>query len=335
MKERINWIDWAKAMAITMVVFGHIPQAGDAFLLDYVCTFHMPLFMFLSGYLTKVRTARDEMHKLWRSLVLPYLVYNLLFYPYWLVRHLAEDHGQLSLWETVVRPVAGVLLLQTETPFSAVVNGVTWFLVALLIMRLVLLACHRTAHPQRWLSVAALVCVPLYVLNEYSLFTTSLTSIGLLKCMPFYVLGFLTRRHHLLDDIRLRRDALSAMACLGASLSGLLALTATDDFSLRMLLFYAVSLTATYGVVYFCKTLNSLAPVAVVTVSMGTLMIMGLHWMCIGVANELVERLLRMTTDIIYSTPAAVLLALLIVAAIYPLILWARRHCPLLLGQSR
>ena len=29
MKERINWIDWAKALAVTTVVFCHLPQSQE------------------------------------------------------------------------------------------------------------------------------------------------------------------------------------------------------------------------------------------------------------------------------------------------------------------
>ena len=42
--DRINWIDWAKFLAITMVVFGHIPEEEGSFLPNYVCTFHIPFF---------------------------------------------------------------------------------------------------------------------------------------------------------------------------------------------------------------------------------------------------------------------------------------------------
>ena len=51
--NRLNWIDWAKVIAISFVVFGHIPQVSGSFPQHYIVTFHMPLFFFISGYLTK------------------------------------------------------------------------------------------------------------------------------------------------------------------------------------------------------------------------------------------------------------------------------------------
>ena len=31
--NRVNWIDWAKALAISFVLFGHIPQIKGSFML--------------------------------------------------------------------------------------------------------------------------------------------------------------------------------------------------------------------------------------------------------------------------------------------------------------
>ena len=60
--ERIDWIDAAKALAITLMVFGHVLQsltpAGIAhgtgilwYVNDGIYLFHMPVFFFVSGYL--------------------------------------------------------------------------------------------------------------------------------------------------------------------------------------------------------------------------------------------------------------------------------------------
>ena len=112
MKERINWIDWAKFMAITLVVLGHIPLKSGHPLHIYIYYFHMPLFMFISGYLTKRRpTISENLKKDWISIIRPYLLYNLAFYPYWVVRKYIESNADLSIFEYVVKPVLGVCFL--------------------------------------------------------------------------------------------------------------------------------------------------------------------------------------------------------------------------------
>lgn len=62
MKERIIWIDQLKGIAILQVVIGHIlwfPMGfrnvviNKCLLLNFIYSFHMPLFIFLSGIVIK------------------------------------------------------------------------------------------------------------------------------------------------------------------------------------------------------------------------------------------------------------------------------------------
>lgn len=81
--ERILWIDIMKGILICLMVFGH---CGAPFT-KVIYMFHMPAFMFLSGY-----TTRPERHNilsyLWtkcKSILFPYVLWNtifLIFYSY-------------------------------------------------------------------------------------------------------------------------------------------------------------------------------------------------------------------------------------------------------------
>lgn len=56
MKERLEHIDYLKAVAITLVVLGHILIAITPLRFEYkpvqiIYSFHMPLFFFLSGFI--------------------------------------------------------------------------------------------------------------------------------------------------------------------------------------------------------------------------------------------------------------------------------------------
>ena len=55
MKDRIEFLDIAKAICIVLVVLGHLnpvpePQAWAAFV-KVIYSFHMPLFLFVCGFL--------------------------------------------------------------------------------------------------------------------------------------------------------------------------------------------------------------------------------------------------------------------------------------------
>ena len=70
-KKRITWIDMAKGYGIILVILGHLKF--DMFR-DWIFTFHMPLFFFLSGYVfsTKYDFVTFLKRKC-RSMILPYL----------------------------------------------------------------------------------------------------------------------------------------------------------------------------------------------------------------------------------------------------------------------
>ena len=84
-KERILWIDYTKSICIYLVVLGHtlIPQP----MTDFIYTFHMPLFFFLSGCLfsfEKNPTFEGFITKRFKRLMIPYLWINLITYLFWL-----------------------------------------------------------------------------------------------------------------------------------------------------------------------------------------------------------------------------------------------------------
>ena len=140
--NRLNWIDWAKALAITFVVYGHIPAERGDFLHNYITSFHMPLFFFISGYLTKKEyMGKETLTKYWHTLIIPYLCYNIIFYPYWAIRF-TIDHSTTD-WFEYIKPIIGTIMLQIKTPFNDYLNGVTWFIAALFMMKIILSTCNK------------------------------------------------------------------------------------------------------------------------------------------------------------------------------------------------
>lgn len=332
MQARINWIDWIKFFAITIVVFGHIPEERGCFTMRYVYDFHMPLFMFVSGYLTKRSPSfSDNLKKDWTGIILPYLLYNLVFYPYWAVRAYVADGLPLSIFNYVVRPLLGLLFFQVDSPISLSVSGVTWFLAALLLMRFVLDIGLRLKYKHVFWALMAVLSVGFYVFNEAYRFNTSLTITGLTKCFPFFLAGFLL--HGKLQTERYSRSGILTLTIL--SLAGSTGLTwiqmQTDIHFQQMALFYLVAILAITGFVGLSMLFNPIRSRIVVNISIGTLIIFGLHWMVIGCVNMVFQKLLGIT-EIIYTPWQAMLLALAIEALLYPLIKIAP---PMWLGKRK
>ncbi len=93
MKQRINWVDYAKGIGIILVVYAHLLSSGlhaglaipeHFFLLSdsTVYGFHMPLFFFLAGLFARQsllkRGVGDFITDKFRFIAYPYLVWSLL-----------------------------------------------------------------------------------------------------------------------------------------------------------------------------------------------------------------------------------------------------------------
>ena len=329
--QRINWIDWAKTTAITMVVFGHIPEATGSFLVSYICSFHMPLFFFISGYLFKVRkNYKEELHKLRTSLIIPYFIYNIIFYPYWLIKYYIEHEGVLPFYEIITKPIFGTFFLQIETSYTSSLNGVTWFLAVLLIIKITLIIIHKK---EKTIIVVGFIIITTNVLNNYFHFARSLTIVGLLESSPFYLLGYLTKKHEIL--FKANRNNLITGICL-IFLSTIIhysRLYIPETTCNMLIISYALCICAIFGICYICKSLNNVASKKVINISIGTLMIMGVHWMFIGVANKLLEHYYNLEDGIVYSWYNALILSIIIEACIYPFIVIAIKRKPILLGK--
>lgn len=101
MGQRINFIDYAKAIGIFLVVLAHTPLKSE--ITDWIYVFHMPLFFFLSGYLFDIKrypTFNGFMVRRFHQLVIPYFFINLFTYFLWLFvfRHYGAESEIAITW---------------------------------------------------------------------------------------------------------------------------------------------------------------------------------------------------------------------------------------------
>lgn len=81
MKERIENVDYVKGIMIFLMVMFHInyiesiqPVTG------IVYAFHMPVFLFYSGYFLSVsKPLKTRLYNIFRSLIIPYIIFEVLY----------------------------------------------------------------------------------------------------------------------------------------------------------------------------------------------------------------------------------------------------------------
>ena len=103
----------------------------------------------------------------------------------------------------------------------------------------------------------------------------------------------------------------------------------------HLALFYPFNLCFLFTVLFGCKLVDCYAPRWMVNLSVGTLVVIGLHWMVIGGFIHVLCPLVGISWTANMLWYEALFLTALIVVSIYPIIVWSKRHMPVLLGKSK
>ena len=336
-KERINWIDWGKALAVCTVVFCHLPQSQEWFYYRYLQSVIIVIFFFLSGYLKKDRgSERENWRKYWHSLILPYFLYNAIIYPYWILKYYMT-HGVTPDLFHAMRPIIGTFLLQHDSTYAEPLNGPLWYLPAILIMHITIDLCRRTRHQHFIMVTLCIVSVILYAANKYWYFAPNLTPMALMRDLPYYYIGYVLGQHKKFRNTKGKTGITGCVCCLIGSLllfAWHLHAYFAGQHLLQIILFYPVNIGFLFGALYGCKLLDRYKWSVITNLSMGTLVIIGLHTVIISGVNLVNEHIRGLHNVICYEWYEAILVSIIVIALLYPIIIFGKYHFPILLGKQ-
>jgi len=185
-------IDWLKAFAIVLVVVGHAIQysLGRDFdsniIFRGIYSFHMPLFIFVSGYLISPGKKVGFLWKQFKLLMIPFLVWMVLYAFYY--RRLDLQIGHWSILPVYYLDI-----------FKSPGRGGLWFLWALYLIDVVYFFLRQSRY---FYSLSIVLVVLLHIGSS---FYPVLGSCGLGSLMfyyPFFLLGCLMRQYQFADRIR-------------------------------------------------------------------------------------------------------------------------------------
>ncbi len=332
--NRLNWIDWAKVFAISFVVFGHTPMEKGDFVQNFIVAFHMPFFFFISGYLTKKEYLnRETIKKYWRTLIIPYFCYNIIFYPYWIIRHIIDYPN--SGWYDFVKPIIGTFMLQHETAYYESLNGVTWFLESLLVMKIILALSNKFKNGKDWIIILMASTSCLFIINENYRFVIDLPPVGFMRCFPFFFIGYFCKKKNLIIKEYQHKDVVLSVGCLAISLIAYNCFRNTSGIITYAILYWTTCLFAIFGMFSFCKLIDKVHSTIICNISIGTIVIMGLHKMYIGTTNYFLSLILNLEGEITYPLYVTIILTIVFIALEYPVIIYFKNKLPFMLGKSK
>ncbi len=130
--NRLSWVDWAKAILISLVCVGHFNSPENQKLLIWGC--HMPAFFIISGFLYR-------RHGAWRTLcsfAIPMMFYTAIVFGV----HVIQDYVLNGYWNCLLdlghfwhRVLEQFFFRNAGNPYGIIPVIGVWFVVALLIVR--------------------------------------------------------------------------------------------------------------------------------------------------------------------------------------------------------
>ena len=297
----------------------------------------MVIFFFISGYLKKDRGSdKENWKKYLRGLIIPYFSYNVIVYPYWILKFYLMNGTLPDLFQAL-KPLMGALLFGHENSFCEPLNGPLWYLPAILILHVLIDMCRKTKHQPRVMISLCMISFVLYAANKFWYFAPNLTPMGLMRNLPYYYIGYLFGQYHLFRETNLKKDIIGCIICLSASIilfAWHLEAFHSGQHILHIVLFYPTNVLFLFGVLYGCKVLNGIRLSVVTNISIGTLVIVGLHIVAVTIVNYALSYFHFFDRIICYQWYEALPSTLIIVAILFPVIIWAKKHAPIFIGQK-
>lgn len=188
-EKRNNWIDWAKAIGILLVVMGHSSYDNPT-IYQAIFIIHMPLFFFISGYLFKLSESyRVLMIKIWSGLCIPYILYNLISALYFTVYSIIY-HYTKGVWPDILGYGAFYTIFGIA---PGIFNGPTWFLLALIWCKILCTLFHSIRT--RWILFLIPLLAALWMVQYLTGFKYPFAIGCAITGMIWFEIGFLCKKY--------------------------------------------------------------------------------------------------------------------------------------------
>ena len=192
---------------------------------------------------------------------------------------------------------------------------------------------NKYKHGKSIMLILSIASMILYGANKYYHYAPYITYHGLIRCLCFFFMGNLYQQWGKLKLQEFPKDLIIGTTTLLASLILFYWHINENNFILHITLYYVVNLISVYAFIYLAKSLNNIKSRIITLISIGTLIIFGLHRMMIGVIDYIIEKTLNIT-NITYDWHECLIIALAIELTLLPIIIH-RNKWPILLGKTK
>ena len=201
MNKRIDWVDAGKGCAMLLVIMGYCALTPRSCVIA-LYIFHMPLFLFLSGYVlnaSKYAHFIDLLKAKLKGIVWPYFMLSLCLF----VWSMIINHKSNFINEMLGEKFLGIFVAMRDTPLYLSM----WYLNVLFLCSLLLYVLIKLAKGKTWLLTLFLVvsaCIG-FVISKSPYKVWVWNSDLVFTCVAFMGLGYIVRVNE--DKLKLIRKA--------------------------------------------------------------------------------------------------------------------------------
>lgn len=279
-KNRVEWADISKGIGILLVVFAHLQIPG--IILKFIFSFHMPLFVLISGYFFKPEKLSGNVKKLlccYFSLgIITSLVYTLY-----------NKYSVLWFFKSLLK----MLLGGTAAHYRIDAAPALWFITALIVIEMIAYLTDKIPYsliPVSLVCIATAMILIRFDFSDYIPFNI----VPALFLFPFYSAGILLKKQKvsaIFNKIEGSGFIIKLVICiiLGAATFIIshynnLVNIFRCDYGKSVILYYFSSFTGTFMIIIFSMILSE---IKLKTMNLlkwfgkNTVVIMGVHQLLI------------------------------------------------------
>ena len=308
MVKRVHYLDYAKGIAIILVVLGHICNEGN--IKTYIYSFHMPLFFIISGYLfnySNLNSFKEFIYKRINGILIPYCTFSIInILGYYLLSRLSLIALKTNLLESI--KLCGI--------------GALWFLPVLFIAETIFMFCKLNSKKFIY-PVLIFIGVSGIALLIWAL-TRSFIALILIRSMIsliFIIIGY--SLCNVIKNLNLKWYQIAIITILNIALAVINGYVDLWGIQFNNIIFYFInSILGSLNIISISKKINSKL---LSFWGRNTLIIMATHQLILNMFSKInIVNELNFITNLI-----------LVLAIEYPIIILINNYAPFLLGKFK
>ena len=317
-----NWIDVAKFVGLYLMVLGHglVPERN----IQFIYSFHMPLFFVLSGLLFKNRGLSTSIRKGIASLIIPYFLLNAIGLLYDVVeKHLVGK--TLSLCDIYDRIGAVLMGIGYNVDNWHPVLSTTWYIYTLFLIQFV---CSLLRN-KFWYFMLLPLSIALTLFLSHNSIDLLIPFDSAFLAMPFFLFGMLLKnRNTCLKGVwgGVIVTCLFALMIVSDTYQGRVDINRCEH-GRNLILFYLSGVAGSILVIGLCQNIRSISLRKYMS---GAMLVIAFNLLVIGYF-KLVLSLMGIELTFIVSF----IVALVILSAFYPIIIAVSKYIPALIGYRK